>query len=367
VRSRVLIVGGTGATGRRIGADLLRWHPELELGVASRHPAPSRVPEGCHAIALDVSDSRAAVRIFAAYDLIILALGPFERHGGPIHRLCIEAGRDCLDINDSYEAAERIAELDELARDRGVTIATGMGLVPGLSGLLVRTALAQSQPSGRDLAVRLYMGARNSGGASSPYTLLAGFHREAAQLREGRLERHPVEWSGPACKTDFPGFGIAPTFQFSCPETLSLARAGALAGLGVRRLDHRYHIQFFPRALARMFTVLPILRTDLVLRTYSYLLYLMSGLLRVIPGTRSLVCLMVESSAAGRTTRCFVRSETLSSYDLTAAFASMIAGMLLTGALPRRSGVVAFDDFHHPSIPFAEQLARRGIVLEVES
>ncbi|MFB1479869.1 saccharopine dehydrogenase family protein [Corallococcus sp. RDP092CA] len=366
-RKRVLLVGGTGATGRRIAADLRSACPEVALCVAGRRPPlPGLLPEGVTFVALDVEDPGAAARTFREHDLVVLALGPFELHGGTIHRLCIEAGTDCVDINDSFEAAERILALDALAKERGVLVATGMGLVPGLSTLLVMSALEETPPGAREVSVRLFMGAKNGGGSTSPYTLLAGFRPRTAELREGRMEQVPTQWGGPELHYDFPGFGAAPTFHFSCPESLTLARAPRPRAAGLRRVSHRYHVQFFPFLMARAFAALPLLRTRPVLQRYSRMLAGMHGVTRDRKGSLGLTSLVVDCKGEGARRRRFVSGEALSAYHLTASFAAMVVEMLLDRTLPRPTGVASFEDLYAPELPFSEYLQRRNITLQSE-
>jgi Saccharopine dehydrogenase NADP binding domain len=361
-RRPVLVVGGTGATGRLIVADLAAHCPGVPVDVAGRRPGGGPLPAGARRVALDVDDEARAREVFAGYRLVVLALGPFEIYGGRVHRLCLEAGAHAVDVNDSYEAAERVVDLDGEARERGLTVATGMGLTPGLSTLLLMMLLKGSD-RGRELRVRLWMGAKNGGGAASPWVLLANFRPRVAELAGGRIVEAEAEWSGGGAVYDFPGRGPAPVFHYSSPEALTLARSGAPAVEGVARLNHKYHVQFLPRAMGRAFAALPLLRSEPMLRFYSRLLHRMHPLTRRLPGSSATTVLAVEAGAGADFDRLTVASE-LSSYYLTASFAGAFVELLLGGELPFLPGVHGFEAWYEAGSPLLGRLERRRIEIE---
>lgn len=359
-RRPVLVVGGTGATGRLVVADLAAHCPGVPVDVASRRPGGMSPPAGSREVRLDVDDGARAHETFANYRLVVLALGPFEIYGGRAHRLCLEAGAHSVDVNDSFEAAERVVALDGEARERGLMVATGMGLTPGLSTLLLMTLLdGGGAAAGRELKVRLWMGAKNGGGVASPWVLLANFRPTVAELARGRLVEAEAEWSGPEAEYDFPGRGRSPVFHYSSPESLTLSRRGGPAVEGLERLSHKYHVQFLPRSMGRAFAALPPLRSAPVLRFYSRVLHCLHPVTRRLPGSSGATVLTVEGGAGERLT---VSSE-LTSYYLTASFVGAFVELLLGGEIPWLPGAHGFEAWYERGSPIAGRLERRRIAI----
>ncbi|MFN3591658.1 MAG: hypothetical protein ACK4TG_05680, partial [Thermaurantiacus sp.] len=58
-------------------------------------------------------------------------------------RAAIEAGVPYVSLCDDYDAAQAVLELDLLAKEKGVTVITGLGWTPGLSNVLARRAADQ--------------------------------------------------------------------------------------------------------------------------------------------------------------------------------------------------------------------------------
>ncbi|GAA4797803.1 saccharopine dehydrogenase NADP-binding domain-containing protein [Corynebacterium canis] len=125
----ILVIGGTGITGRKVERYLGQYLQQpARIDVSSRHA--SKLAN--HRI-LNPEDRAASVATISDYDLAIICAGPFEKLGASIHELCVEAGTNCLDVNDSIDAARVIAELHESAMAKNVRVITGCGLNPGIS------------------------------------------------------------------------------------------------------------------------------------------------------------------------------------------------------------------------------------------
>ena len=197
--ARVVVIGGTGESGRRILRVLRARHPQLQLCCAARRPRPHELPAGVASATLDMRDSEAALALLCQFDLAIIALGPMDAFGAAPHALCLQAGIDCIDINDSLASAEAILALDGEARRAGRTILTGMGLAPGLSGLLLmKLAREQASPAGVYRS-RFYAGAAYGGGETSPYAILDSFKPDIEVLRQGKPQLQTVQ-----LRTGFP-------------------------------------------------------------------------------------------------------------------------------------------------------------------
>lgn len=103
---RIIVLGGHGETGRRIVGNLSLRYPDLQVTIGSRRAAPAS--DGTTPVVrIDTNDRVQALEVLSHYDLAIIALGPMHVHGSTPHQLCIEAGVDCIDINDSLVVAEQ--------------------------------------------------------------------------------------------------------------------------------------------------------------------------------------------------------------------------------------------------------------------
>ncbi|MEG2029863.1 MAG: hypothetical protein RR376_04340 [Janthinobacterium sp.] len=254
--ARVVVIGGTGESGRRILRVLRARHPQLQLCCAARRPRPHELPAGVASATLDMRDSEAALALLCQFDLAIIALGPMDAFGAAPHALCLQAGIDCIDINDSLASAEAILALDGEARRAGRTILTGMGLAPGLSGLLLmKLAREQASPAGVYRS-RFYAGAAYGGGETSPYAILDSFKPDIEVLRQGKRRHEAAPWHDGHASFLFPGQAkAAPLIAYSAPEVAALAAPRGRSGVAaqVMTFDPRYHIQFLTPGAARFF------------------------------------------------------------------------------------------------------------------
>jgi saccharopine dehydrogenase-like NADP-dependent oxidoreductase len=129
---RAIILGG-GMVGSAIAMDLLRGgdlrvtvadkRPEVLSRVAARYPVETRPA--------DLASPAAVRDLVAPYDLVVGALPSFL--GLAAMRAVIEAGKPYCDISF---LAEDPRALDELARERGVTVIYDAGVAPGLSNMM---------------------------------------------------------------------------------------------------------------------------------------------------------------------------------------------------------------------------------------
>ncbi|GGJ87002.1 saccharopine dehydrogenase NADP-binding domain-containing protein [Pseudomonas matsuisoli] len=248
----VLVIGGSGETGQRILGALQARHPDWTLTCASRHAGRALdLPPTIRRVALDAQDTSALVSHLEHHDLVVLAAGPIDVLGASVHQACLQAGVDCVDINDSLEAADAIFALQGEAVARQCRLLTGMGLTPGLSGLLLMKLVREGASTLGVYRSRFYAGAAYGGGAASPYVILDSFAREKTLLVDGVRQQGEV----PPGSFHFPGQTKSlPLFAHAAPEIAGLAGASNRSETGaIRTLDYRYHIQFLSPGMANLF------------------------------------------------------------------------------------------------------------------
>ena len=66
--------------------------------------------------------------------------GPFYKTAVPVARAAVAAKVNYIDICDDYEGTEILfkSDIDQLAKDAGITVLTGMGSDPGTNNVLVK-------------------------------------------------------------------------------------------------------------------------------------------------------------------------------------------------------------------------------------
>ena len=129
-----VVVLGAGLVGGTVARDLAA-DPELHVTVVdSDESRLERVQERAPVEVrwADLSDAPTVKEVCSEHDLALGALPGFL--GYRCLRAIIESGRPAVDISFMPEDA---LELDELARQRGVTAVVDCGVAPGMSNLLI--------------------------------------------------------------------------------------------------------------------------------------------------------------------------------------------------------------------------------------
>ncbi len=220
---RVLLLGATGYVGRRCAAELLR-HSEVErLTLAGRDGASlQRLSARMHSrAAIEVAAfeiSRDAVAEHAGgHDRIVSCAGPGYRLEADAVDGAVQAGVDYLSLNDDLVAARRVRDLDEAARDKGITVLSGCGAAPGLSDLLVALA-AEDLDEVEEVEISFAASSADGGGEASDLHFVATLDRAARdgleQSEEGARAPHSVYFPDPV--------GWIETFPCGHPEQLSV-------------------------------------------------------------------------------------------------------------------------------------------------
>ena len=89
---------------------------------------------------MDVNDHDAMVTAFRDVDVVINTAGPFYKTAVPVAKAAVAAKVNYIDICDDYEGTEILfnSEIDQLAKEAGITVLTGMGSDPGTNNVLVK-------------------------------------------------------------------------------------------------------------------------------------------------------------------------------------------------------------------------------------
>lgn len=359
-QKNVIVLGGTGETGRRIVEHLSARYPDLCVASAARgaQDLPAG-PGNRRSVRLDIGDHERALAVLGEYDLAILAMGPTHAFGAEPQALCLAAGVDCIDINDNLAVADQVLALHEEAAVRGRLVLTGMGFTPGLSGLLLAKLAGEVPAENGRYHIRACMGAAYGGGPSSPYAILSSFSKHIDVLEHGKRRTRDTPWRDGRQLCPFPGQAKAvETIPFSALETASLASGrSALAG-AVTDLDARYHIQYLSQGVARFFANR---RLSAGMRTWLAGRFYQSGqsMKRKKDADPDTVLWVYPDGAPERGRMVH---GVLSSYDLTALMACAVADAWLAGELRDYRGAYAVDQLSADTCQrLTGHLAGRGI------
>ncbi len=141
------VVLGAGLQGSACAFDLLRSEPTATVVVADLDPTQLppfldayRDDERLEAVRLDANDHTAVAGVLDGAVACMNALPYYFNHD--MARLAVEAGAHYADLGGNTEIVRRQLQLDERARDRGVSVIPDTGLAPGMVNILAGAGIA---------------------------------------------------------------------------------------------------------------------------------------------------------------------------------------------------------------------------------
>ena len=151
-RSRIVLLGSTGYTGRRVLRELLARgeRPTLVGRSAARMTAVAAdLGAELPVVEADVTAEAAMSGIVEAGDVVVSTVGPFLKLGGATVIAAARAGASYLDSTGEAAFVRKVFDLGPMAAERGATLvpAFGYDFVPGnLAGAL---AVEKAGPQAR--------------------------------------------------------------------------------------------------------------------------------------------------------------------------------------------------------------------------
>jgi lysine 6-dehydrogenase len=242
---QIIVLGGAGDMASRAVEDLANAPGVERVTIADRDVAAARelaavlggLPAMVDVRHVDANDHATLVEAMRGYDVAASGLGPFYLYEAPLVRAAIEAGVDYASICDEWQAARTVIdELDGPARERGVTVITGLGTSPGVSNLGV-AYLTPEMDRVQRVHVYVYQPLDAGGGEAVVRHMLHIISGQVAVWRAGQSRMVP------ACSeehlVEFPRFGPIKVWNMghSEPETLprympDLEEVGFYMGFG---------------------------------------------------------------------------------------------------------------------------------------
>lgn len=138
----VLVIGAAGALGTLICDEVQKYAPELTLFLGDYRPERGRALAASRGVDYRLTDLGDASRLESALrgmDIVILAAAQKEPL---VQEVCLRLGIHCVDVVVSFDFCERIKRLYANARAGSCASVLMAGFFPGLSGLLLKDAIA---------------------------------------------------------------------------------------------------------------------------------------------------------------------------------------------------------------------------------
>ncbi|OSZ81282.1 saccharopine dehydrogenase [Chitinophagaceae bacterium IBVUCB2] len=128
-----IAVLGTGMIGSAIALDLAKEHAVTTFDLNATHleEVKSRNHD-IHAAAADLSDFNSYPEMLLPFDVVVTAVPGFM--GYKTLEAVIHAGKNVVDISFF---PEDVLQLDELAKEKNVTVITDCGVAPGMSNFII--------------------------------------------------------------------------------------------------------------------------------------------------------------------------------------------------------------------------------------
>lgn len=225
---RVLLLGATGALGRRTAAELLRQPDVEELWLSGRDERKiatlatffGGISDRLRVFPLDLARDPDLRLDSRAPDVVVSTAGPVYETELAGVRASVEAGSSYVSLCDEYEPARSVRGLDAAARSAGVTVVSGCGLSPGITNLLV-AHVSPDRGSVESVDIALAASSAETQGEATARHLLYCLSLDAPVLRDGRLLK---ERAGSAPKLVFfpEPVGWVETFSCGHPEILTM-------------------------------------------------------------------------------------------------------------------------------------------------
>ena len=264
-RLRVLLLGATGAAGRRTAGELLRQREVEKLWLCGRKA--SEVERAVHTFGgpsdrvggrtFDLSGDASHLAAYRDVDIVVSCAGPQYETEFPAAKAATEAGVSYVSLCDEHAALRQVQDLDGPAREAGITIVSGCGISPGITNMLIAHGAADLDTV-EAIDIALARSSAESVGDATARHFLYELSYEAPVIRD---RQNGIERSGTSPKlVYFPEpVGWVETYRCGHPETVTLpARYPGLDSLQFRLgLAEKITMD-----TARAFTATPFARSE---------------------------------------------------------------------------------------------------------
>jgi len=226
---KVLILGGCGIMGASVARDIIKGREVQEVIVADRIVEEANLHKSVRESAkvrtecVDVNELDALVELIKGKDVVINCVGPFYKSAIPVMKAAIEAGANYLDIMDDYDTTAAAFNLDQQAKEAGLSLCIGFGSSPGFGNIVAKYAADKLDQVDE---IRLLWGyALND--PAGPSVLAHMFHAlrgGVPQYLDGKLVNVAGGSGGEEIVKFSEPYGKCPVYYLGHPEPITMPR-----------------------------------------------------------------------------------------------------------------------------------------------
>lgn len=143
--AKAIVMGGCGAVGRNAVKTLVKdstFHEVIigDIDLENAEQMAKTLGSSVSARQFNAADRQSCIDAIRDCDLVLNCVGPFYSTVKTILGAAIECRVNYVDVCDDPDVTLEILDLDESARQAGITALIGMGASPGLTNLLAKMA-----------------------------------------------------------------------------------------------------------------------------------------------------------------------------------------------------------------------------------
>ena len=146
---KILALGGSGDMGRMAVAILLETPNISSITVAdknykrAKHFVDLIGSDKLEAVELDITNQNKLIPLISSHDLVMNTVGPFYKYGTMILDAVIKAQVPYVDICDDWKPTLDLLEMNNSAKEAGITAIIGIGASPGITNLMAVIACSK--------------------------------------------------------------------------------------------------------------------------------------------------------------------------------------------------------------------------------
>ncbi len=235
--ARIVVLGGCGGIGSIAVRALATTDDYDEIvvadqradaaGASARALADEMGRQGLGGAAFDAASPESVTAVIDGADAVLNCVGPFYRFGPPLLEASIDAGVDYVDVCDDLDATVRQLDLDDRAREAGVTALIGMGNSPGLANVFARLCADDLLDEVESVDIMHIHGGESDEGAGVLKHRIHAMTNDVPLFVDGEMiQVRMLEESGERFvrETEFRDVGTYPAYPYPHPETITLPR-----------------------------------------------------------------------------------------------------------------------------------------------
>lgn len=225
---KILVLGAYGTMGSSVVRDLVKGEDVAQVVAADRSLDPGRLHESVRnspklvTATIDVEDFDGLVKLMKECDAVVNVVGPYYKYGLHTMRAAIAAKTDYIDIMDDYDTTIEAFDLDEEAKDAGVSLCIGFGSSPGFNNIIVKYAADKLDRVEEANILWLYT-LNDTGGASVVTHMFHALEGDVPQHLDGELKFVPAGTGVEEVEFVEP-FGRCPVYYVGHPEPVTIPR-----------------------------------------------------------------------------------------------------------------------------------------------